>query len=356
MIATPTVSPAADTYSPTQTVTISDATSGASIYYATDGTTYTTSSTKYGGPITVFSGETLEAIALESGHIISAVTVPTNTINPLGPSGSTSPTIDCRSGFASTGACGVGIIAGGKSFQLNGTTNGSSPALSGSQILLIPTGATHAALSLIYQTQVNVQAFTTNFTFVPNGQNIAFVIQNSNNNPAFNGAVFSAGAGGEAGFFQVYSQREPPNNVFAMELDSYSPLTESGSFTYSSVQIYRSGQCPALPTISPYPDIDKIRTSPVNLTTGSQNTTTGHTYSATVTYERTNLTLNLYDVTAGGSCPGPNCFIYTWNNVDIPPLVGGNTAWVGFTAATGLPSIAPLYVNSFVYAASQWNE
>ena len=49
--ATPTFSPAAGTYSGAQSVTISDATSGATIYYTTNGTTPTTSSTKYTGTI-----------------------------------------------------------------------------------------------------------------------------------------------------------------------------------------------------------------------------------------------------------------------------------------------------------------
>jgi hypothetical protein len=211
-------------------------------------------------------------------------------------------------------------------------------------------------MALNYQTQVNIQAFTASFTFIPNGQNIAFVIQNSNNNPYFNGSAFSAGAGCEAGFFQGYSQANPPNNMFALELDSYSPLTNNGSFTYSSAQIYSSApyvQCPCLPdsecgTNNTPTAIDKISTAPVDLTTGSPNTTTGDTYSATVTYDGTNLTLNLYDVTAGGSCPGSNCFTNTWT-VDIPSSVDGNTAWVGIVGATGLPSNSPLYVGSLVY-------
>ena len=267
----------------------------------------------------------------------------------LAPPSTQAQVINCPSGFASTGACGVGIFAGGNSFQLNGTTNGPSPGLVGSHVDLIPTGADHVAWSLNYQRPVDDQAFAASFRFVPNGQNIAFVIQNSNNNPDFNGLTLSAGAGCEAGFFQAYSQAEPPNNVFALELDSYSPLTETGSFTNSSVQIYQSGQSPCLPSIQNYPAIDKISTAPVDLTTGSQNTTTGDTYSATVTYDGSNLTLNLYNVTAGGSCPGPSCFTHTWNNVDIPAWVSGDTASVGFTAATGLTSNSPLYIDSLVY-------
>jgi hypothetical protein len=274
----------------------------------------------------------------------------------LAPSSTQAQVINCPSGFSSSGACEVGVFAGGKAFQLNGGPNGSSPGLSGSRVLLLPTGAQHAAISLIYQTRVNDQAFTSTFTFVPNGQSLAFVIQNSNNNPSFNGAVFSAGAGCEAGFFQGFSQPAPPNNVFALQLDSYSPLTNSGSFTYSSAQIYQSPQCPCLPisecgTNNTPTAIEKISTSPVplNSPSSSQNTTTGNKYSATVTYNGSNLTLKLYDVTAGGSCPGSSCFTNTWTGVNIPSIVGGNTAWVGLIGATGIGSSYPLYINSLVY-------
>ena len=79
-VATPTFSPAAGTYSSAQSVTISDATSGATIYYTTNGTTPTTSSTQYTGPITVSSTETLEAIAVATGDTNSAVASATYTI------------------------------------------------------------------------------------------------------------------------------------------------------------------------------------------------------------------------------------------------------------------------------------
>jgi hypothetical protein len=79
---TPTFSLTAGTYISAQTVTISDATAGATIYYTTDGTTPTTSSTVYSGSITVSSTETIEAMATASGYTQSAVANATYTIAP----------------------------------------------------------------------------------------------------------------------------------------------------------------------------------------------------------------------------------------------------------------------------------
>jgi hypothetical protein len=78
--AAPTLSPAAGTYTSAQTVTISDTTAGASIYYTTDGTTPTTSSTAYTSPIAVNATETIEAFAVASGYSPSAVTSATYTL------------------------------------------------------------------------------------------------------------------------------------------------------------------------------------------------------------------------------------------------------------------------------------
>ena len=71
--ATPTFSPVPGTYATAQTVTISDANAGATIYYTTDGTMPTTSSTIYTGLITISSPETIQAIAVASGLPNSAV-------------------------------------------------------------------------------------------------------------------------------------------------------------------------------------------------------------------------------------------------------------------------------------------
>ena len=85
VVSTPTFSPAAGTYTSAQSVTISDATPGATIYYTTNGTTPTTSSTAYTGPITVSSTETLEAIAVATGDTNSAVASAAYTISSRHP-------------------------------------------------------------------------------------------------------------------------------------------------------------------------------------------------------------------------------------------------------------------------------
>jgi len=70
---TPTFSPSGGTYTRTETVTISDSTPGAMIYYTTNGTTPTTSSTKYTGSISVTTTKTIEAMAVAAGYSNSAV-------------------------------------------------------------------------------------------------------------------------------------------------------------------------------------------------------------------------------------------------------------------------------------------
>ena len=75
----PTFSPAGGTYTTIQTVTISDATTGATIHYTTDGSTPTASSPVYSTPITLTASATVKAIAVESGDIQSTVASATYT-------------------------------------------------------------------------------------------------------------------------------------------------------------------------------------------------------------------------------------------------------------------------------------
>ena len=89
--ATPSFSPAAGTYTATQTVTIGSATPSATLYYTTNGTTPTTSSPVYSGPITVSATETLSAIAIATGNSSSPVGSAVYTITPPSATPSFSP-------------------------------------------------------------------------------------------------------------------------------------------------------------------------------------------------------------------------------------------------------------------------
>ena len=78
-VATPIFTPAEGTYTSTQSVTITCATAGSTIYYTTNGSTPTSSSTKYTGAIPVSSTKTIKAIAIK-GSDTSPVASATYTI------------------------------------------------------------------------------------------------------------------------------------------------------------------------------------------------------------------------------------------------------------------------------------
>ena len=73
VVATPAISPNGGTYTETASVTITCATSGATIHYTLDGSTPTTSSAVYTGAITLTESATIKAIAVKSEYTNSAV-------------------------------------------------------------------------------------------------------------------------------------------------------------------------------------------------------------------------------------------------------------------------------------------
>ena len=81
-LAAPTFSPAGGTFTSAQSVTISAA-EGATIYYTTDGTDPTTSSTKYdNNAITVSKTTTIKAIAVKDGHTSSIASATYTLVEP----------------------------------------------------------------------------------------------------------------------------------------------------------------------------------------------------------------------------------------------------------------------------------
>ncbi|WP_245585195.1 chitobiase/beta-hexosaminidase C-terminal domain-containing protein [Solimonas flava] len=120
--ATPSFSPGGSTYSAAQSVTISDATTGAKIYFSTDGSTPTASSTPYTGPISVARSLTLKALAVADGYTASAVASATYTITPPAATPTFSP-----GGGTYTSAQTVAITSSTPAAVIRYTTDGSAP-------------------------------------------------------------------------------------------------------------------------------------------------------------------------------------------------------------------------------------
>lgn len=274
--ASPTFTPSSGTYSSGQTVAISDSLPGASYYYTTNGTTPTTGSTLYTGPISVTTSQTLSAIAVASGYTNSAPASASYMIS------TSTPSIDFSSGFT-----------------------GANLHLFGSKVinnyLQITDGTSNEARVAWFYNPVNVQSFTTDFNFqIPSStaDGFTFAIQDA---PAGLSAV--GGSGSLLGYGNIAKS-------IAIKFDLHSNAGEGSD----STGFYINGATPTLPS--------------VDMTSSGVSLHSGNVLHAHITYDGTTLALNLSDTKTGAS-------FSTSTTINIPAIVGNNTAYVGFTGGTG---------------------
>ncbi|HXY14238.1 MAG TPA: chitobiase/beta-hexosaminidase C-terminal domain-containing protein [Terriglobales bacterium] len=281
--ATPSFSPAPGVYNLAQSVTLSDTTTGATIHCTTDGST-PTSGSPVCTTVQVRTTTTINAMAVASGYNNSAVASGTYTINTTG-----NPYVSYSSGFTSTG------------LAING-----SAKLNGTRLRLTDGGGTEAG-SGFYTTPLNVQSFSTDFSFQltnPNADGMAFVIQNV-------GTTALGPSGGGLGYGPDTPGGTPGiASSVAVKFDLYSNAGEGTN----STGLYTDGASP---------------TTPATTLGGNVNLHSGDVFNVHITYNGTTLTMTLTDATTPA-----DTFTTSWA-VNIPSTVGANTAYVGFTAGTG---------------------
>ena len=285
-VPTPGLSPAPGVYASAPTISLSDTLNGSVIYYTRDGSPPSSASTRYTGPFSIGATTTVNAIAVAPGYNNSSVASGTYTVG-------TAPTIDFSNGFASV-----------KGLTLNGSAVNSDDSR-----LQLTTGEINQAGSAFANTQVNVQSFTTDFTFqlsgtLPLADGITFTLQTNGPN-----ALGPLGGGLGYGPDHPGGTGGIPNSV-AVKFDVYSNQGEG----LDSTGVYVNGASPTIPS--------------VDLTASGVNLSSGDTISAHLAYDGTYLYLTLKDPVTGRVYAGRFA-------INIPKSLGSSTAYVGFTGGTG---------------------
>jgi hypothetical protein len=181
----------------------------------------------------------------------------------------------------------------GPGLRLNGSAKWKGP------VLQLTDGGNNEAASAFTSTKVDVAKFNAKFSFQlvnPNADGFAFVIQGV-------GATALGTAGGGLGYAGI-------NNSVAVKFDLYNNNGEG----INSTGLFVNGANSYTPS--------------TDLTGSGIDLHSGHVFNVTMTYDGATLNVTITDATTKASATQS----YT---IDIVSTVGGDAAWVGFTAGTG---------------------
>ncbi len=226
-VATPVFSPTGNTFASAQSVTLSTATSGASIAYTTDGSTpaesggTVTHGTLYSGAISIGADTTLNAIAFKTGLTDSSLTSGVYDIQVAAPT--ISPAAGAYSGVQSVT---MGTTTSGASIAY--TTDGSTPTESGG---IITNGMLYSgAISISANTSFNAIAFKTGLTDSAAGSASYFVTLPQAATP-----TFSPAAGSYTTAQSVAMSTTTGGVSIAYTTDGSTPTESGGTVTHGTL-------------------------------------------------------------------------------------------------------------------------
>jgi len=201
------------------------------------------------------------------------------------------------------GTTAINFVAGwtGAGMQFNGHT-----MLNETRLQLTDTLTTSEASSAFWKTPVSVQNFSNIFTFQllnPNADGFTFTIQRA-------GPTALGSPGGGLGYGKYLSSTAAITPSVAIKFDFFNNSGEG----LNSTGLYTNGASPTIPAIT---------------LGGGVDLHSGDIFLVQMNYAGTTLTMTITDTAS------PDKTFTTKWPIDIPKTIGGNTAYVGFTAGTG---------------------
>jgi hypothetical protein len=337
---TPQITPAAGTYLATQTIKIASATPGAVIYYTTNGSTPTSSSSLYTGPLTVATSQTVIAIAIALGYSQSASASASYNITP--PAATPAFTI-AQGTYTATQVVGITDATPGSVIYYS--TNKTAPTTSSPKYtapIALPSTQTIAAVAIAPGYSLSSSASAT-YTITPPAAAPAFTVAAGTYISAQTVGIADATPG--AIIYYTTNGSAPTTS----SLQYTGPLTIASTETVTAIAIAagysQSGTVSATYTITPpaaaptltpaagtYLSTQTVRIADITpgasiyyTTNGAPPTSSSTPYTGPITVP-TSETVNAVAIAAGYSLSAAAAATYTI----APPA-----ATPGFTVATG---------------------